>query len=218
LGKIINILRVEYIHLDENMSLNWREWSKNDLIYGIIAPILVILLIVGLSEANSIFGGFNSSTGGIITGLVMELEQLTVIVAIPLILGLVWNRWAGGASGFLMGVFYAFYWARSVHGQGSGILLLAYVLSPMLIGYIAGALNRNSDNFKRMVIAGVISTAIGGIALFGIFQLSPMNVVKGVDGFLLNVLPSMLCGVIVPIIAKVFYWYGIGVSKKPSIS
>jgi hypothetical protein len=195
------------------MSSSWRDWSRNDLIYGVIAPILVILLIVVLSEASSFTGGFDSSFGGIVIGLVMELEQLTVIVAIPLMLGLVWNRWAGGASGFLMGAFYALYWARSIHGQGSGALLLAYVLSPMLIGYISGALNKNSDNFKRMVIAGVIATAIGGIALFGIFQLSPMNVVKGLDGFLLNVLPAMLCGVIIPVIAKVFFWYGVAKTK-----
>ena len=73
----------------------------------------------------------------------MELEELVVIAVVPLLLGLVWNRWAGGASGFLMGSFYALYWANSFHGHpGSGTVLLAYILSAMLIGYIAGALNK----------------------------------------------------------------------------
>jgi hypothetical protein len=131
-------------------------------------------------------------------------------------LGLVWNRWAGGASGFLMGTFYALYWARSVHGTGSGILLLSYILSPMLVGYIGGALNKGSENFKRMLIAGALATLVGSISLFGVFQLSSMNVVKGVDGLLLNVLPSMLVGVLVPVVAKVFFWYGIAKTKMVS--
>jgi hypothetical protein len=136
----------------------------------------------------------------------MELVELTVIVAVPLMLGLVWNQWAGGASGFLMGSIYALYWANSFHGiQGSGTVLLVYILSAMLIGYIAGALNRRSEDFRRMLISGVIATAIGGVMLFGIFQLSPAIVVTGLDGFLLNVLPRIALGALIPILAKVFF-------------
>jgi hypothetical protein len=191
--------------------LGWREWSRNDIIYGIVAPVLVILLIVAISQLGRLFGG----GFGIVTGITMELQELTVIVAVPLVLGLVWNRWAGGASGFLLGSIYALYWAPSYQFyRGGGPILLGYVVSAMLIGYMAGALNRRSENFRRMLISGIVSATIGGIMLFGIFYLSPVNVVTGVTGFLLTVLTRTACGVIIPVIAKVLMWYGMSVSKK----
>jgi hypothetical protein len=202
----------------EFMGVGWREWSKSDIIYGILVPLIVVLVIVGLSRLGSVLG-FGSY--GIVRGIIMELEELTVIVTVPLLLGLIWNRWAGGASGFLMGSLYALYWADqfgriSTLGfhASAGMILLGYVLSAMLIGYMAGALNKRSEDFRRMVISGVIATTIGGLLLFGVFQLSPANVVTGLDGFLLTLLPRIACGAIIPVIAKVFFWYGVGVNKK----
>jgi hypothetical protein len=197
------------------MSRDWKQWSRSDIIYGVVAPVLVVLLIVAISQLGRLFeGGF-----GVITGITMELQELVVIVAVPLTLGLVWNRWAGGASGFLLGSIYALYWADSYHSplagniQGSGTVLLAYILSAMLIGYMAGALNKRSENFRRMLIAAVTAATIGGLVLFGVFQISPANVVTGIEGFLLTVLSRMACGLIVPVIAKVFMWYGVVQSK-----
>jgi hypothetical protein len=195
------------------MGLGWRDWSRSDLLYGVIVPLAVVLLIVALSQVSS-FLGFEGA-GGAVFGILMEIEELIVIAAVPLILGLVWNRWAGGAAGFLMGTIYALYWANSFHGiAGSGTVLLAYILSAMLIGYMAGALNKRSQDFRRMVIACVIATTIGGLLQFGVFQLSPANVILGWSGFLLTVLPRILVGVIVAAVAKVFFWYGIGMNKK----
>jgi hypothetical protein len=192
------------------MGLGWKEWSRSDLIYGIIIPILVVLLIVGISQLGRLFGGGFS----IVTGLTMEIQELLLITAIPLTLGLVWNRWAGGASGFLMGMFYMFYWADPLRSmRGSGPILLAYILSPMLIGYMAGALNKHSENFRRILIVGLVATTVGGIMLFGIFQLSSVNVVTGAEGFLLTVLPRMLVAVVVAVVAKFFVWYGVAVHK-----
>ncbi len=190
------------------MSLGWKDWNRSDVIYGIVAPVIVVLLIVGISQLDTL--GF-----GIVTGITMELQELLVIVAVPLLLGLVWNKWAGGASGFIMGSIYALYWADSYNSPfagntfGSSTVLLAYLLSAMLIGYMAGAMNKRSDNFRRMIISGITATTIGGLLLFGIFQLSPVNVVTGIDGFLLTVLTRTACGAVIPIIAKVFMWYGI---------
>ena len=91
------------------MGLDWKQWSRNDIIYGVIAPVLVVLLIVAISQLGRLLdNGF-----GVFTGLTMELQELVVIVAVPLTLGLVWNRWAGGASGFLLGSIYALQWADS---------------------------------------------------------------------------------------------------------
>jgi hypothetical protein len=193
----------------KNMSLGWKEWSRSDVIYGAIVPIVVVLLIVAVSQLDRLIGGgFN-----VVTGITMELEELLLIAAIPLLLGLIWNKWAGGASGFIMGSFYALYWADSYRSPFSGAsfgantILLGYVLSSMLIGYMAGAMNKRSDNFRRMLLVGTFTTTIAGILLFGILQLSPVNVVTGIDGFLLTALTRTATGAIVPIIAKVFMWY-----------
>jgi len=197
------------------MGLDWKKWTKNDLIFGVILPVIAVFVIVLVSKIPALIGG----GFGIATGLVMEISELVVIVGVPLALGLLWNQWAGGASGFLMGTFYALYWANSFHGiSGSGTVLLAYILSPMLIGYMAGALNKRSDNFKRILIAAIVASTIGGIVMFTIFQLSTANVVTGVTGFALTVLARMLAAVLTAVVVKVFFWYGMGTRKNPSIS
>jgi hypothetical protein len=200
------------------MGLGWKDWNRSDIVYGIIVPVIVILVIVALSQVGSIF---ERGSYGIITGIVSEIEEMVVIVGVPLLLGLAWNRWAGGASGFLLGSIYAIWWSVKYGAFSGGRLLmgfgptvLGWVLSAMLIGYMAGALNKRSENFLRMVISGVVATTIGGLFLFGIFQLSPSNVITGVDGFLLTVLSRTTCGVIIPIIAKVFMWYGMTINMK----
>jgi hypothetical protein len=193
------------------LALDWKSWNRSDVAYGIVVPVLVVLLIVAISKLPSFFGG----GFGPVTGVTMELEELVVIAGVPLVLGLVWNRWAGGASGFLLGSIYALYWAGSFHGiRGSGTVLLAYVLSAMLIGYMAGTLNRSSQNFFRILISGITAGTIGGLMLFGIFQLSSANVVTGVEGFLLTVLTRTATGAVVAVVAKVFMWYGVAVGKK----
>ena len=211
------------------MALGWKDWSRSDIIYGIVVPLVVVLVIVGLYFASSSIGGghYGSGSMGIVIGIISEIEEIAIIVGIPLLLGLVWNRWAGGTSGFLLGSIYAMWWyvkysSRASAGGfapaalgGFGPMLLGWVLSAMLIGYMAGALNGRSENFRRMVIVGVVSATVGGLLLFGLLQLSPSNVVNGLDGFLLTVLSRTAAGVIIPIIAKVFMWYGVAMKKKP---
>ena len=196
------------------MSLDWKKWTKNDLIFGIILPIIAVFVIVLVQRIPSLVGG----GPGLATGLTMEILELVIITGVPLALGLLWNQWAGGASGFLMGAFYALYWANSYHGiHGAGTVLIAYVLSPMLIGYMAGALNKRSDNFKRLLVSSLVAATIGGIVLFTIFQMSPANVVTGVTGFALTVLTRMLAAVLTVVVVKVFFWYGMGAQKRQNI-
>ena len=210
------------------MSLNWKDWNRSDIIYGIIVPLVVVLVIVGLSLVSSFLmsGGRSAMSGssGIIIGIISAIEELVLTVAVPLLLGLVWNQWAGGASGFLMGSIWSMWYAvkyglysMSFLGGGGinlGPTLLGWVLSAMLIGYMAGALNRRSENFLRMLIVGIVTTSVGGFFLLGMFQLSPSNVVPfDLSGFALNVLTRIAAGAIVPIIAKVFMWYGVAMHK-----
>jgi ACR3 family arsenite efflux pump ArsB len=194
------------------LSLTWKKWTKNDLLYGIVLPVVAIFVIVLIAKLQSIVGG----EPGIILGITMEITELVLIVGIPLALGLLWNQWAGGASGFLMGTFYALYWSSASQGvNGSGTVLMAYILSPMLIGYMAGALNKRSSDFKRLLIVSVIACTIGGIVMFSIFQLSPANVVKGLDGFALTVLARIIAAVLTAVVAKIFFRYGMG-NKHPN--
>jgi hypothetical protein len=192
--------------------LDWKKWTKNDIIFGIILPVLAVFVIVLISQLSYLTeGGY-----GAVYGITAEIFELVITAAVPLALGLLWNQWAGGASGFLMGTLYALYWHPSyARYEGSGLILLAYILSAMLIGYMAGALNKKSDNFKRMLISGLIASTIGGIIQFALFQLSPMNVVVGISGILLTVLTRPLTALLTAIVAKVFYWYGMG-NKKTS--
>lgn len=204
------------------MALGWKDWTKNDIIYGIILPLVVVLIIVGFSQLGSILG---YESFGIIIGITSEIEELLILVAIPLMFGLVWNRWAGGASGFLMGTIYALAFATKLPSSGFmrdpymglGPVMLGYVLSAMLIGYMAGALNKRSENFKRMALVGFVASTIGGVLLFGIYQLSTTNVVGGVDGFLLTVLARSATGVIIAVLAKVFMWYGLSIKQKANL-
>jgi hypothetical protein len=62
-------------------------------------------------------------------------------------LGLLWNQWAGGASGFILGTF-MHYWSNSYNGMAGSGTDMAYILSAMLIGYMAGALNKHSELSK----------------------------------------------------------------------
>ncbi len=192
------------------MSLDWKKWTKSDLIFGIILPVIAVFVIVLISKLQSIIGG----EPGIVIGLTMEILELVVIVGVPLALGLLWNQWAGGASGFLMGTFYALFWASSFQGiSGSGTVLLAYILSPMLIGYMAGALNKRSDNFKRLLISGYSSVYNRRHSTLHIFQMSPANVVTGTTGFALTVLARIIAAVLTSVVAKIFFWYGMGAKK-----
>ncbi len=208
------------------MNYGWKDWNRNDLKYGVIVAVLVVLAIVGLFLLSSYLmrsGGFRGSTG-IVVGIISELEELVVTVAVPLLLGLVWNQWAGGASGFLMGSVWSIWYAVKYglftgSSRGGGAInltptLLGWVLSAMLIGYMAGALNKGSENMRRMVIVGMGTTAIGGFFLLGMFQLSPSNVVPlDFYGFAINVATRIAAGAIIPIIAKVFMWYGVRMHK-----
>src|SRR4030067_2539779 len=144
------------------IGLSWKDWNRSDIIYGIIVPLVVVLVIAGLSLVNSLLmrGGGMSGSSGIVIGIISEIEELVITVAVPLLLGLVWNRWAGGASGFLMGIVWSMWYAvkyglysGSFRGGGGiylGPTLLGWVLSGMLIGYMAGALNKRPDNLRRM--------------------------------------------------------------------
>lgn len=182
------------------MAHGWREGKVNELVFGIVVPSLVALLIVGVAMV---------STPSLI-GLKYPLLEAVVVVGVPMLVGLIWNQWAGGASGFLLGSLYALYYSDQLYAsQGRGdISLLGNLVSAMLIGYIAGALNKRSDRYQRMVFAGVTSGIMGSLLVLLVGQFSPIVGEASVGGVVLVFLPRILAGLLVPLIARAFLRHG----------
>lgn len=188
------------------MILHWKNGKLKDLVFGIMVPTAVALLIVAVSM-------FSTPT---LLGLKYPLLEAVVVVGVPMLIGLIWNQWAGGASGFLMGSLYGLYYSDQLYAsQGTGdISLLGNLVSAMLIGYIAGALNKQSDNYRRMLIAGVASGVMGSLLILLVSQFSPIVGEASVEGVVLVFLPRILAGVLVPLIAKAFLRHGANRKKE----
>ena len=232
----------------------------SDILNGIVIPIILALLIyvlavyVNPSGANHVLGT-EGLTGTIGIILSQGFAQM-IILGIPLVLGLLWNKWAGGAAGFIMGGIYYVASAGQYNGlfaamqtsyipitndtllgiangtvttlQGAtlqpynffgDISMLFWLVNAVIIGYIAGALNNGSTNFKRMLGAGLTASIIVAViqALMNYYvSLEPARnmaqgswVVDPVNAFIIAFVPGIALGVIVPILAKVMTWYGL---------
>jgi hypothetical protein len=185
----------------EIMTGGLKELKIKDLLLGIAAPIIVCLIIIWfpLNENFLTRLGF----GGVLRGILVGGAQETImIVAVPMLLGLTWNKWAGGASGFLLGSIFALWYSLSgVTFQGwiNNLSLLGYVLSAMLIGYMAGALNQKSTKLSRLLFSGIVAGVSGGLFLFLTAQLSRYNFIP----LYLAMLPRIIFGIVIPVAA----WY-----------
>jgi len=176
---------------------SWKDWKFRDLIFGIIVPTIVAFLIVGIAMSSSFAA----------IALKYILLEAIVVVAVPMLIGLIWNQWAGGATGFLMGGLYALYFADQVYAsQGSGdISLLGNLVSAMLIGYVAGALNKRSDSYKRMLIAGVTAGIVGSLVVVFASNFSSILGPATLGGSALSFVPRVLAGILVPLVARAFF-------------
>ncbi|MEM3378317.1 MAG: hypothetical protein QW674_05165 [Candidatus Bathyarchaeia archaeon] len=172
------------------------ELKFSNAVYGVVIPTIVAFLIVGISL----------STSPDITGLKYILLESIVVVGVPMLIGLVWNQWAGGAAGFLMGSLYALYFADQLYAsQGSSdISLLGNLVSAMLIGYVAGALNKRSSSYKRMLIAGVTAGIVGSCIVVFTSNFSSILGPATLGGSITPFLPRVIAGIIVPLVARAF--------------
>jgi hypothetical protein len=221
------------------------KFKIGDIFNGIIIPIILVLLIALLAIYVNPGGqfhvlGLEGLTGTIGVILTQGFAQM-IVLGVPLILGLLWNKWAGGAAGFIMGGmyyvasaglytgYYAYLGTETYHIFYGDISMLFYLVNAVIIGYMAGALNNGSVNFKRMLGAGLTSAIITAViqvfmnynftldfagASESAMKYSPRAMAHGlwsdpVYGFILAFVPSIALGVIVPILGKVMTWYGI---------
>jgi hypothetical protein len=201
---------------------SWTDWNLNDIIWGIIIPLIVAFLIIifPLELAPILLEIDPSYTLNAI--IVDGLGEAILTVGIPLFAGLIWNKFAGGAAGFLLGSIYALFsndsivwgisqgWYMPTGMFAADIANLGYVVSAMLIGYMAGSLNKGSYSFRRMLVASLIAAVIVGFFQLWTASLSITMMVQDFvySGFLI-MLPKLIYAVIIPIFVTVFGWFGI---------
>ena len=86
---------------------SWTDWKLNDIIYGILLPVIVaFLIIIFPTELRPIIKDFNPT---LVSIFVDGFGEGLLVMGIPLFAGLIWNKWAGGGAGFLLGSIYALF-------------------------------------------------------------------------------------------------------------
>jgi hypothetical protein len=215
--------------------LETEKFKLIDIFYGVVIPLILVLLIFFLAIYVNVSGTYHilGASNTIAVILTSGFAQM-IVLGVPLVLGLVWNKWAGGAAGFIMGGMYYVASAGLYTGYYSGstpaynffgdMSMLGYLVNAIIIGYMAGALTNRSTNFKRMLGAGMTAAVITAVIqayLNYTVALAPSRAMAvlewkdtslgaaGIYGFVLAFVPSIALGVIVPIIAKVMTWYGL---------
>jgi hypothetical protein len=201
------------------------KFKLKDIGYGLVIPIIVALLVIAFPTiirpgAIGIFGDQSPIPHIISFGFAQML-----LFGIPIILGLIWNKWAGGAAGFLMGTFYYLSMAgySTVTYLEYGVTvnffkdasLIMYIVNGVIIGYISGSLSGGSTNFKRMLGAALTASIVTALLQFFVnYQFAipenrAMTLGDPAYAFFLVMLPNVILGILMPVIAKVMTWYGL---------
>lgn len=210
------------------------KFKLSDIFGGIVIPLILVLLIYVLAVYVNVGGQYHVLGQDVIGVILTNGFAQMIILGVPMVLGLLWNKWAGGAAGFIMG---GLYYVASA-GQYNGLLatagvttynyfgdisMLFYLVNAVIIGYMAGALNNGSTNFIRMIGSGLTAAMVTAfiqaymnttVALeygrkMALDQWANDPLMAIVTGFV----PSIALGVIVPILAKVMTWYGMQPQK-----
>ena len=69
------------------LSPSWKNWTFGDVLLGVVLPCIFGIVLIAFSQVR----------------LTLAFSTGIFTVVIPVIFGLIWNRWAGGCSGFLVG-------------------------------------------------------------------------------------------------------------------
>jgi hypothetical protein len=181
---------------------SWKDWNSSDILWGIIIPCIVGFLIIICARVRV------DPSYALNAILVDGFGEAILTVAIPMFVGLVWDKWAGGAAGFITGSIYALFVNNTLSAAGA-FTASSMVVCAMLTGYIAGSLNGDSLSFRRMFIAGIVGGIIGGLFLLWTQLISPFGMVTDLPTkIFLILLPRIIYGFIIPIFANLFVLYG----------
>jgi hypothetical protein len=213
-------------------------FKRSDLLYGLVVPLLIGIVIVLFPAVlrpalDTWFPPPNMMTGdpgspySFLTVIFTHGFAMMVCLGIPLIVGLLWSKWAGGATGFITGTLY--YLANAGYNimysiQQFGIdyaynlyadpsFIGNYIVGAILIGYMGGALANGSLSFKRMLGASLTATITVGVLQFVLgYTVSFAAWMMQADplySFFYTMLPMVILGILVPILGKVMTWYGL---------
>jgi hypothetical protein len=209
--------------------LETEKFKLKDIGWGLIVPILVGLLVIFFPAVlrPTFDAWFPAATSpyAFLTVIFTHGFAQIIVFAIPVLLGLIWNKWAGGSAGFLTGTLYylayagyfsvgitadfgAPYYPGGLYRDPS--FIGNYIVGGMLVGYITGSLNNGSFNFKRMIGSGLTAALVVGVMQF-LFNISisfAPTMSRSVLGFAETILPMLIVGIVVPIVSKVMTWYG----------
>ncbi|NLF89545.1 hypothetical protein GX563_12075, partial [Candidatus Bathyarchaeota archaeon] len=73
-----------------------------DIFGGIIIPLILVLLIYVFAVYLNVGGQYHIlGADSIIAVILVSGFAQMIILGVPLVLGLLWNKWAGGAAGFI---------------------------------------------------------------------------------------------------------------------
>jgi hypothetical protein len=202
--------------------------TLSNILWGFVIPLIIGIVIVLFPAVlrpalDSWFPPPTMESAGspyaFITVIFTHGIALMMVLGVPLFLGLVWSKWAGGAAGFVMGTLYYIAFAGyniqySIINYGSSLNLYAdpsfignYIVGGILVGYIAGALNNKSMRIKRMLGAGLTATIAIGVFQFVLNYTVSFGawMTRADPGFALftTMLPMIILGIIVPFIARI---------------
>ncbi len=153
--------------------------------------------------------------------LTFGITQGMLSCGIPIFLGLAWNRWAGGASGFLLALLYTVSMA-AYFGEWfvPTVDWLGLIVSGMLAGYIAGALMtrsrmRGSTSLKSMLFAAIVGAIVAIVFTTQTYiwyspMFSPINgsYIDGVTyNYFINIVIYGVWTILGVIVAKVSTWF-----------
>ena len=193
-----------------------RDLKPKDILYGVVIPFIVGLIIIAFPISEAALSQIHHALVGI---LVFGIAEMIMTVAAPIVFGLLWNKWAGGATGFLLGSIFALWYAIygiSTPGWTHDVSLLGYLVSAMMIGYMAGALNNRSRYFSRMLFSGFTAAFVGALFLFLATQFSTLHLVNGFWGFFIIVVSRITIGLITPALVKVSFRFQKNTSANPN--
>jgi hypothetical protein len=210
--------------------------TLSGVFWGFILPLIIGIVIVAFPAilrpaldswfpVGDPMTGAGASPYAFLTVIFTHGFALMVVLGVPLFLGLNWSKWAGGAAGFVTGTLYYIAYAGYnmqytlvTYGVDSVIsskmnlyadpsFIGDYIVSAILIGYIAGALNNKSFKFKRKLGAAMTAALTVGIFSFILnYTVSfAKSMTQGDPGFALftALLPMIILGIIIPIISRI---------------
>jgi hypothetical protein len=210
-------------------------WIFSDISLCIILPLIFGVLILAFPTVISDFlgtihiylpswlwGGQEIPLQYILT---IGITEGLLTCGIPIFIGLAWNRWAGGASGFLlsvlfvagMGVLYGQYFIPTMDWLG-------VIVSGMLAGYMAGALMQRSrmlgnTSFKTMLIWSTVAAIVATVFTTQTYiwyspmfeaNINGMSYLEAVSfSYFIYIIIYGVWAILGAIVAKVASWFGI---------